>query len=140
MDEIKRRLGYRLVLDKAYPTQDPKAGEHYAVVLTLRNVGFAAPVNKRNVELVLVSQANAAEKYVFLQSNIDPRFWFAGDTITTTLHAQLPATMSGNYKVYVNLPDPYLTLHDKPEYSIRFANKDMWNEQTGYNYLTTLEL
>ncbi len=140
MDEIKRRLGYRLVLDKAYPTQEPKAGEHYAMVLTLRNVGFAAPVNKRNVELVLVSESNTSEKYVFQQNNIDPRFWFAGDTITTTLHAQLPANMSGTYKVYLNLPDPYQTLHDKPEYSIRLANKDMWDEQTGYNYLTTLEL
>ena len=29
MDEIKRRLGYRFVLDKAIPTEAPKAGDNY---------------------------------------------------------------------------------------------------------------
>ena len=140
MDEIKRRLGYRFVLDKAYPTQDPKAGEHFAVVLTLRNVGFAAPVNKRAVELVLVSASDPAKKYVYPQTNIDPRFWFAGDTVTTTLHANLDSSLSGEYKVYLNLPDPYASLHDNPDFSIRLANKDLWDAATGYNYLTTITL
>ena len=137
---IQRRLGYRFVLDKAYPTQAPKAGEHFAVVLTLRNVGFAAPVNKRSVELVLVSASDPAKKFVYPQTNIDPRFWFAGDTITTTLHANLDSSLSGEYKVYLNLPDPYASLHDNPAFSIRLANKDMWDETTGYNYLTTITL
>lgn len=140
MDEIKRRLGYRFVLDKAYPTQNPQAGEHFAVVLTLRNVGFAAPVNKRSVELVLVSVADPTKKVVYPQTNIDPRFWFGGETTTTTLHANLDSTLSGEYKVYLNLPDPYASLHDNPAYSIRLANNDIWDETTGYNYLTTITL
>lgn len=140
MDEIQRRLGYRFVLDKAYPTQNPQAGEHFAVVLTLRNVGFAAPVNKRSVELVLVSVADPTKKIVYPQTNIDPRFWFAGETTTTTLHANLDSTLSGEYKVYLNLPDPYASLHDNPAYSIRLANNDIWDENTGYNYLTTITL
>lgn len=140
MDEVKRRLGYRFVLDKAYPTQDPKAGEHFAVVLTLRNVGFAAPVNKRGVELILVSASDPDKKYVYAQTNIDPRFWMPGETTVTTLHANLESDLSGDYKVYLNLPDGYASLHDNPAYSIRLANEDMWEETTGYNYLTTISL
>ena len=139
MDEIKRRLGYRFVLDKAYPTQAPKAGERYSVVLTLRNVGFAAPANARDVELIFVSKNDPTKKFVHKQ-DIDPRFWMAGETTIATLHATLDAGMSGEYKVYLNLPDPYPTIHDNPLFSIRLANENMWEAETGYNYLTDLSL
>lgn len=139
MKEIKRRLGYRFVLDKAYPTQQPKAGEPYSIVLTLRNVGFSSLVNARNVELILVDKDDPANKIVYPQQ-MDPRFWTPGDTTITTLHAKLQADMTGEYKVYLNLPDPYPTLHDNPMFSVRFANEDIWDEKTGYNYLTDLVL
>ena len=138
-ETIQRRLGYRLVLDKAFPTQDPKAGERFSVVLTLRNVGFAAPINPRDVEMILISETDPEQQFVFKQ-DIDPRYWMAGDTIVTTLHAKLDAAMAGNYKVYVNLPDPMPNLHDRPEYAIRLANKDLWDDQRGYNYLLTITL
>lgn len=139
MKEIKRRLGYRFVLDKAYPTQEPKAGEIYSLILTLRNVGFSALVNARNVELILVDKKDASKKYVFPQQ-IDPRSWLPGETTITTLYAKLDANMTGEYKVYLNLPDPYPTIHDNPAFSVRCANEDIWDEKTGYNYLTDLIL
>ena len=139
MKEIKRRLGYRFVLDKAFPTQAPVAGEIYSVVLTLRNVGFAALANPRDVELVLVDKNDPTKKYVYPQQ-IDPRFWMPGDTITTSIYGRLDANMSGTYGVYLNMPDPYANLHDNPAYSIRCANEDIWDEKTGYNYLTDLIL
>lgn len=139
MKEIKRRLGYRFVLDKAFPTQAPVEGEIYSVVLTLRNVGFAALANPRDVELVLVDKNDPTKKYVYPQQ-IDPRFWMPGDTITTSIYGRLDANMSGTYGVYLNMPDPYANLHDNPAYSIRFANENMWAEETGYNYLTDLVL
>lgn len=139
MDEVKRRLGYRFVLDKAYPTQEPKVGEMFSVVLTLRNVGFAAPVNKRDVELVFVNEDDSTNRYVYAQQT-DPRFWMAGDTTVCTMRCTLDTSMSGKYNLYLNLPDPYASLHDNPDFSIRFANKDMWDEKTGYNYLMTVTL
>lgn len=139
MDIIKRRLGYRFVLDKAFPTIEPKADEIYKITLTLRNVGFASLHNPRAVELVMVSKNNPEEKYVYPQQ-IDPRFWEAGDTITTTLHGRLDKAMTGEYKVYLNMPDPYPTIHDNPAFSVRCANEDIWDEKTGYNYLTDLIL
>lgn len=139
MKEIKRRLGYRFVLDKAFPTQEPKGGELYQITLSLRNVGFAALANPRNVELVLVDKTDPTKKYVYPQQ-IDPRFWMPGDTITTTIYGRLEENLSGNFGVYLNMPDSYSNLHDNPAFSIRFANEDMWEAETGYNYLTDLIL
>ena len=79
------------------------------------------------------------KKYVYPQQ-IDPRFWMPGDTITTSIYGRLDANLSGTYGVYLNMPDPYANLHDNPAYSIRFANENMWAEETGYNYLTDLVL
>jgi hypothetical protein len=64
----------------------------------------------------------------------------AGETTVVTLQAELSSEMWGEYDVYLNLPDPYATLHDNPAYSIRLANENMWDETTGYNYLTDVKL
>ena len=136
MTEIKRRLGYRFVLEKGYfKVQDNK----YSAKLTLRNDGFAALANPRDVELVFISKIDSSDKYVYKQ-DIDPRFWMAGETHEINLLAQLNDSMSGEYNVYLNLPDPYDTLHDNPAFSIRLANENMWEEETGYNYLTSITL
>lgn len=141
MDEIKRRLGYRLVLDKCLFTQEPKAGEAFMATVELRNVGFAAPVNKRGIELIFVSKTNPAEKYVFDQSkDNDPRFWMAGETSYARLRCTLDTKMHGEYNVYLNLPDPYASLHDNPAFSIRLANENVWEEATGYNKLGEITL
>ncbi len=139
MDEIKRRLGYRIALDKAILTQEPKAGEAYQAEITLHNSGFAAPANKRDVELIFVSTTNPDEKYIYPQEE-DPRFWMAGEKRVINLGCTLDAKMKGAYKLYINLPDPYASLHDNPLYSIRLANDSVWEEATGYNYLTTVTI
>ena len=138
MDEIKRRLGYRLALQKMFMTETPKAGEAFEATFTLKNSGFAAPVNKRDVELIFVSGKNPEKKYVYPQS-VDPRFWLPGKH-KFTLFCDLAADMKGEYKLYLNLPDPYASLHDDPHYSIRLANENMWKEETGYNFLTIVNI
>lgn len=142
MNEIKRRLGYRLVLDKAYFGKDaPVAGQQFIATVQLRNVGFAAPVNKRGIELIFVSKTNPAEKYVYDQSqDNDPRFWMPGETNVARLRCTLDTKMAGTYNVYLNLPDPYPSLHDNPAFSIRLANQNVWDEKTGYNKLGEITL
>ena len=139
MEEIQRRLGYRFVLDKAYLTQEPKAGELFEAKINMHNEGFAAPVNKRDVELIFVSGGDNPKKFVYPQ-NEDPRFWMGGERQQFTLSCTLDASMKGEYKVYINLPDPYASLHDDPKFSIRFANEDVWTEETGYNFLTIVKV
>ncbi len=138
MDTILHKIGYRLVLDKAIITSNPKMENEFKAWFQLRNVGFAAPMNARDVELIFVN-TETGEKYVFPQEE-DPRFWMPGETTTFTLACRLTNVIPGEYKLYLNLPDPYESLHNDPRYSIRLANEDVWEEKTGYNYITTINV
>ena len=136
-DEIERRLGYRLSLSDVWQTITAAAGEDFRVVLKIKNTGFSALINPRDVELVLVD--GKGNKTVFEQED-DPRFWFAGETVTLDKTVKIPADASGICKLYLNLPDPKETLHDNPLFSIRLANDDIWDEETGYNKIAEFTL
>ncbi len=139
IDEIDRRLGYRLSLSNVYkPEAAAVAGKDYRVILMLKNTGFSAPINPRAVEFVLVD--GNGNKTVYEQKNIDPRFWFAGNTVTVDVKLALPADASGKCTLYLNLPDPKETLHDNPLFSIRLANDGVWDETTGYNKVLEFDL
>ena len=133
-DEVERRLGYRLALTEVSHTKSPVAGEDFKIILDIRNSGFAAPANPRAVELILVD--DKGEKTVYEQTDIDPRYWFAGDTVKIERTIKLPADASGKCSLFLNLPDPKPTLHDNPLFSIRLANDNIWDSATGYNKLT----
>ena len=83
---------------------------------------------------------NPGEKYVFT-SETDPRFWEGCTTYTHTETLNLPASLTPGvkYTVYINLPDESPNLHDDPRYSVRFANREVWSEKTGYNRIATFE-
>ena len=136
-DEIERRLGYRLSLANVWQTPEPAAGADFRIVLEIKNSGFSAPINPRAVELILID--GKGNKTVFKQED-DPRFWFAGETVTLDNTVKLPADASGACKLYLNLPDPKETLHDNPLFSIRLANENVWDEETGYNKIAEFTL
>ena len=138
MDEIERRLGYRLALTDVYNDNVAVAGQDFRVVLKVRNSGFSAPINPRAVELVLID--GNGKKTVYEQKDVDPRYWFAGETATLDKVIKIPADATGDCTLYLNLPDPKPTLHDNPLFSIRLANKDLWDEETGYNKIAEFKL
>lgn len=138
-DEIDRRMGYRLQLDRAFFGQAPAAGEPFRVVLKIRNVGFAAPMNPRDAELVLLS--SSGDEYVFDLEDVDPRFWFENMESTVDTEIRIPADIKkGKYGLYLNLPDGMPSLHDNPDYSIRLANEDLWDGEKGYNKLRDITI
>ena len=130
MNEVKRRLGYRLSLADAYYSK-PAAGKDFEIALRIKNSGFAAPMNPRAVELVLLD--SNGKKTVYELKDVDPRFWFANKTAVVKQTIKLPADASGDCTLYLNLPDPKPTLHDNPDFSIRLANEGIWNKKNGYN-------
>ena len=143
MEEIKRRLGYRYVLDEAVFSGEPKAGKDFDIELSLHNEGFSPVQNPRDAELVLVDASGKVAGIWSIDS--DPRYWMPGQQITVKQTVTLPAGISGNVTLYLNLPDPCETLPDNPLFSIRLANKDaggndVWEESTGYNRLYTFSL
>ena len=136
-DEIERRLGYRLSFADVYHST-PAAGEDMTVALQIKNSGFAAPMNGRAVELILVD--GNGKKTVYELDDVDPRYWFAGRTINIEKAISIPADASGKCTLYLNLPDPKPTLHDNPRFSIRLANDGVWNDDLGYNKVMEFNL
>lgn len=129
-DEVERRLGYRLSFSDVYHSEFTAGGD-FNIAIQVRNSGFAAPMNGRAVELVLVD--GNGNKTVYPFDDIDPRYWFAGRTINIDKVVKIPEDASGKCTLYLNLPDPKPTLHDNPLFSIRLANDNVWEESTGYN-------
>lgn len=136
-NEIARRLGYRFVLNEGYFTPQPSVGKKYEIALRLKNAGFAAPVNPRDVEFVFAEKGVPENKYR-VKINVDPRYWFA-DVAEHLFYAELdlPDDMAAGktYELFLNLPDPKPLLKDRPEYSIRLANTGVWREDSGFNKL-----
>ena len=134
-DEVERRLGYRLSLTDAYHSSSAFAGNDFNVKVNIKNTGFAAPMNPRAVELILIDE-NGTKTVYDLSKDVDPRYWFAGGTYTIETDIALPSNAKGDCVLYLNLPDPKPTLHDNPYFSIRLANEeDIWDKNTGYNKL-----
>lgn len=132
--EIDNSLGYRFeLLDGTY-SDSVKTGNGLTFNLRLRNIGFASLFNPRDVEIILTDQQDSNKYYVKLP--VDARFWQPGDTIEITATVGVPSDMpTGKYSYYLNLPDPAPALHFRSEYSVRMANKNLWDNARGYNYL-----
>jgi len=132
---VKLKLGYRLVLQQGTYSHAAQPGGDLAVTFTVKNEGWAAPFNPRQVELILRPTTSGAEHSFLLSA--DPRFWLAGNTIYIVSQViSLPVNLPhGDYELLLNLSDPAPTLRSRPEYSIRLANSGLWEADTGYNKL-----
>lgn len=133
-EEIQKRLGYRFVLIEAQHPKETTAGNNYELMLTIENKGFAAPYNPRKAEIRFRSVTTGEIVYTH-EMEADPQFWFSG-THEINEKIKLPKKMeAGEYEVFLFLPDPTESLYARPAYAIRLANKDTWEESTGYNKL-----
>ncbi|MBX3000807.1 MAG: DUF4832 domain-containing protein [Caldilineaceae bacterium] len=133
LDEIRQRLGYRLVLKQGIYPNLSQPGGSLPILIELENQGFAAPVNPRPVELLLF-QSQSGTLYT-LPLAVDPRRWLPGlhrIEQTITLPADLPV---GDYKLLLRLPDPTASLAARPAYALRFANAATWDAEMGANHL-----
>ena len=62
--------------------------------------------------------------------------WSAANLQKISETINLPAGIPiGSYKLFLNLPDSYVTISSRPEFSIRLANDVLWEAKTGYNNL-----
>ena len=134
MPEIKKRLGYRFVLQHAEISDTIKPNGIFTLNFSVANVGFGNPFNPRGCEVILRNTATK-EKYK-LVTVIDPRFWFSEDSTTVEITGGIPSSMpEGNYEAFLFLPDTTSALHDRKDYAIRLANENVWEDSTGYNDL-----
>lgn len=130
MDEIKDRLGYRLVMQKASCTGILEKGRQVHLVLDFENKGFAAPMNPRGADLVFVAPDGTETRFPL---NSDPRTWHPGPH-QVEVDCTLPDA-KGTF--YLALEDPLLS--ERPEYSIALANEGVFDAATGWNKLLEIQ-
>ncbi len=138
--KISRTLGYRFRLTQANIPAQASPAQTFVLELNLVNDGYASPFNPRGAEIILRNIATKA--LITLPIVSDPRRWLGGQAQKIMVNATLPAqTVAGAYEVLLNLPDPMGALRNRPEYSIRLANANVWEAATGYNKLNaTLQI
>ncbi|UCH65798.1 MAG: DUF4832 domain-containing protein [Ignavibacterium sp.] len=134
IDDIKRRLGYRFSLLQGEYTDSVKPGGIFNIQLDVANYGFASPYNPRSLEFIL-RNVNTKKRYRLITEE-DPRLWPSEDTVRVSLTAGIIGTMpEGEYEFLMHLADPVQELHSVPDYSIRLANENVWEDSTGFNTL-----
>ena len=82
LDEVKRKLGYRFVLETLDYDPVVFSGGDLSLTLDLENTGWASPFNPRDVVYTLVS-ADGLTEYEF-ELDEDPRTWLPGSTVTVS--------------------------------------------------------
>jgi hypothetical protein len=134
MDEVIIRLGYRLELTRGKYSHSVKRGGEMKFKVDIYNYGWAAPINPRRMEVLLRHKENRDIYYVEMPN--DPRLWLGGDTVTVSANLGIPADLPvGEYELLIHFPDPTYRLYGKPEFSIRLANENVWEGNTGFNNL-----
>jgi len=133
-NEVELSLGYRYQLSDGNYTTSTKPGGTINFDLKMINVGYTNPYNPRLLEVILKNQ-QTGEEY-FIEPNETIKLWPIKEYFNITFQAGIPADMpEGDYDLLLNLPDPYPSLYDNPDYGIRMANTDTWIDSLGYNDL-----
>lgn len=119
LEEIRQRLGYRLVVRAVEAPSSIAPGELLRVRVELENVGFAPPYDERRVQIVL-RDASGTAVMVGAPIDVSATSWAAGAVSSFTVAATLPTTASaGSWEVRLALLED---ASDLPAYAMLFAN------------------
>ncbi|MGB0647740.1 MAG: DUF4832 domain-containing protein [Bradymonadia bacterium] len=131
-DEIVERLGYRFVLERVEHSVEVSTGGLFRIEVTGWNQGFATPIHRRDVEVVLQDLERAQQWSAKLAE--DPRTWESAFSFIVEIG--LPLDMpEGDYHLALRLADPEPRLRGLPRYAIAFANVGVFDDATGLNQL-----
>lgn len=130
---IKRNLGYRLVLQKLTTPALAMKGKNFTISFSIKNAGYASLYNPRPVFLVLKHIKTGEEFKIPLKAN--PQFWFSGTHLVKETLQLGGNIRTGKYHLYLSLPDANVLLASRPEYCVQLCNDNMWDASTGYNNL-----
>ena len=121
LDEIRRRLGYRIVVTAVEAPAALARGERLTVRVELENVGFAPPYDARRVQILL---RNAAGDVVDLGSpaTLTAATWDPGVDFGFEVFGDIPDDIAaGTWEVRLALLED---ASDLPAYAMLFANDE----------------
>ncbi len=132
-NEFQRNLGYRLVLVNAkLPDQVPLNG-NYKIEIALTNKGYAPLYNYKICNLVFKNSASG-EVYS-MPLSVDLRNCKPNGLLAINKSISVAGIPKGDYDLYLNITDQAESLKKKTEYSVRLANNNLWDKNTGMNSL-----
>ena len=159
-DYVRDHLGYRLELQSLTVAVVEQRGNSTRQALelegTIINRGFSAPVNPRQMHIVLLLPPNASNPNITIaqrepMAHVDVRSWQPfepGDPRYTPLLHKLSATLvaeraewlrDGSVELGLQLPDLDPRLAGDSRYAIRLASAGIvWEESLGVNMLGNL--
>ena len=137
----KQKLGYRFALVNGSFTSNARPRGDVRVNLRIRNDGWAAPYNPRQVQLIFQSDKHTYK----VDLPADPRRWGAGTTTNLDWKVDAPP-VPGKYRLLLNIADPAPLLQSQARlpgstetynaaYALRLANTGTWQPTTGFNDL-----
>ena len=132
-DTLNVHMGYRYNLINGLYSDKAAPGGKANITILVRNVGYAPIYNERPVYIVLKNSSNTYS----IKLQADPRRWLPnGYYSNINEQITIPDNVKeGKYKMYLWMPDKYESIANDPRYAVRMANKDLWDENTGYNDL-----
>ncbi len=132
-DEINKKLGYRLSVSQFSAPETLIMGQKNKFSLELKNTGFSRVWYLRPVYLRGIY--NNQEVFKIKITDFDLRDLTTNLSQKITFQAQLPDSLPENISLTLWLPDNNERNHGNPNYSIRLANKNIWNSTRGDNIL-----
>lgn len=121
LDEVERRMGYRLELDAVRHATRATPGSTLRVEVELRNVGWASVTGERKLVVRLVRDGNVTTAASTTRlSALEAQ---ATKSTTIPIDIVLPTT-EGDYAVELAAPDVHPRTMSDARFAIRFANAD----------------
>lgn len=134
-EEMSRRFGYRYELTSGQVRPAKDQDRRYEITLGMRNVGYAAPINARPLEVLLRSKAGLIRVPTDIH-DIRREFPAGGESKIVSVRFDVPSGVpSGRYELLLSLPDSAPALRNRVEYAVRLANRGVWEAATGLNRL-----
>lgn len=125
LNQIRKEMGYRFSLLNAQISTDVAVGGNFKYSVTLENLGWASLFNPRPVMLVIRGSGGS---HTVALTDVDPRKWSAGNEHTISGNFNLPSWLpSGEYNLYLTLPDDSSNITGDSRYAIQFANVGTWD-------------
>jgi len=132
-ENFQRDLGYRLALVSAKLPNEVSIDEDMVTEIKITNRGYAPLYNHKTTSLVLKNISNG-ELHQFILP-VDMRTCKPNSELTINNQVKVTGVPPGDYRVYLKLADKSETLKNRKEFSVRLANKKVWEEVTGMNDL-----
>ncbi|MHB1146712.1 MAG: DUF4832 domain-containing protein [Lutibacter sp.] len=131
--DFQKKLGYRLLLKSATLKKVATVNGSFELNTVIDNAGFAPVYNAKKAFLIFKSVTDGVIYKKALA--FDVRKVIPDLDYDLKESVNLSGIPTGNYELFIKIEDGSASLADRPEFSIRLANKDTWVPSTGSNKL-----